>query len=222
MNRMKTFSVPHKGLRNALAQVSLLAGNTDYTNPEAINKLSLLCADVFGILTIHATDEDEVILAELETRLPGSTQHDMEDHRKIHAAQHALEEQIALMSQGARSGKDVTEEGAAFYLGWSEFQAAYLEHIAEEERVTQYQLWEHFTDEELMGHRVKIMQKNPPETLLTWFRFVIPAQNHEERMGLFGGFKKMAPEPFFDQGMAVVQQVLSPEEFTALNTALAD
>ena len=35
------------------------------------------------------------------------------------------------------------------------------------------------------------MARNPPQTLLIWFRFVIPAQSHKERVGLFTGFKKM-------------------------------
>lgn len=222
MNRMKTFSVPHKGLRNALAQVSFLAGKTDYSSPSATEQLYELCTTVFLLLRIHAHDEDTVTLAELEQRLPGSTEHDREDHIRIHAAQHRLEEQIAAIRLDVAAGKDRSAEGGDFYLSWSEFQGQYLEHIAEEERITQYLLWEHFTDEELAAHRTRIMQQHPPETLLTWFRFVLPAQNHTERAGLFSGFKKMAPAPFFDQGMAVVKEVLPPGEFAALQAALAD
>ena len=64
------------------------------------------------------------------------------------------------------------------------------------------------------------MVKNPPQTLLIWFRFVIPAQSHKERVGLFTGFKKMAPETFFNEGMQVIKQVLTEKEFDELNKAL--
>jgi hypothetical protein len=65
------------------------------------------------------------------------------------------------------------------------------------------------------------MAKNPPQTLLTWFRFVIPAQSHKERVGLLSGFKKMAPAPFFSEGMQVIEQVLTAKEFDELSKALA-
>jgi hypothetical protein len=222
MERMKTYDVPHKGLRNALSQVSLLAGKTNFEDPTEIETLYRLAADVFKILSIHAADEDEVTLAELEKRCPGCSKHDVDDHKEIHFAQNKLEKLLSAIYADSKSGKDVRESGAAFYLAWSEFHGVYLEHAAEEERVTQPLLWQHFTDDELASHRGKIMVKNPPETLLTWFRFVIPAQSHSERVGLLSGFKKMAPAAFFDQGMEVIKHVLTVYEFTKLNKALGN
>ena len=81
-------------------------------------------------------------------------------------------------------------------------------------------LWNHFTDEELASHRVRIMSNNPPQTLLTWFRFVIPAQGRQERIGLLSGFKKMAPPAFSNEAMQVIQQVLMQEEFDDLQRSL--
>jgi hypothetical protein len=145
----------------------------------------------------------------------------MEDHEQIHLAQEKLEKLLAKLYSNSKAGQDVTEDGEEFYLAFSEFHGTYLEHTAEEERVTQPMLWKYFTDEELASHRGKIMAKNPPQTLLIWFRFVIPAQSHKERVGLFTGFKKMAPEPFFNEGMHVIKQVLTEKEFDELNKALA-
>jgi hypothetical protein len=36
MKRMKTYDVPHKGLRNALSQLSLMAGKTNYSNQQEV------------------------------------------------------------------------------------------------------------------------------------------------------------------------------------------
>jgi len=220
MKRIKTYDVPHKGLRNALSQLSLLAGKTNYSNPQEIESLYNLGTDVFKILTIHVEDENDVTLAELEKHCPGCSNHDIEDHEEIHHAQNKLQELLSKIYTDSKSGKDTTGDGAEFYLSFSEFHGRYLEHTAEEERVTQLQLWQYFTDEELAAHRGKIMAKNPPETLLTWFRFVIPAQSHNERVVLLTGFKKMAPAPFYKQGMDVIKNVLSTNEFEDLNKAL--
>jgi hypothetical protein len=220
MKRMKPYDVPHKGLRNALSQMQLLAGKTNYCDQNEVEQLYKLGEDVFKILTIHATDENEITLAELEQRCPGCSQHDMEDHEHIHVAQDRLEKLLADIYTGSKAGQDVTEDGEEFYLAFTEFHGTYLEHTAEEERVTQPLLWKYFTDEELASHRGKIMAKNPPATLLIWFRFVIPSQSHKERVGLLSGFKKMAPRPFFDEGMKVIRQVLTEKEFEELNKAL--
>jgi hypothetical protein len=217
---MKTYDVPHKGLRNALSQMSLLAGRTDYSSPAEVHRLHQLGSRLFRILTIHAEDENGVTLAHLETRCPGCSRHDLDDHERIELAQQDLESRLDLLYAGVKAGEDMTGAGAGFYLAFTEFHGGYLGHTAEEERVTQPLLWQHFTDAELAAHRAQIMAKNPPQTLLIWFEFVIPAQSHAERVGLLSGFKKMAPPPFFAEAMQVIKTVLTGEEFDAMATAL--
>jgi hypothetical protein len=221
MSRIKSYDVPHKGLRNALSQLQLLAGKTDYSSHQEVERLCKLGDDVFRILSIHATDENEVTLGELELRCTSCSQHDVDDHEEIHLVQDKLEKLLAKIYNNSKSGQDVTSDGEEFYLSFSEFHGTYLEHTAEEERVTQPMLWQHFSDEELASHRGKIMAKNPPQTLLIWFRFVIPAQSHKERVGLLTGFKKMAPTPFFNEGLQVIKRVLTEKEFDELNGSLA-
>lgn len=115
MSRMKSYDVPHKGLRNALSQMSLLAGKTNYSNQQEVEQLYKLGEDVFKILTIHAIDENEVTLAELEERCPGCSQHDVEDHERIHLAQHKLEKLLSKIYNNSKAGTDTTEDGAEFY-----------------------------------------------------------------------------------------------------------
>jgi hypothetical protein len=221
MNRMKVYDVPHKGLRNALSQLSLAAGNTDYTDLEAIEKLHSLGQLVFTFLNVHANDENSVTLDELEKRLPGASKHDMDDHEKLHVEQHVLEQLLEKIYADAKEGKNVMSDGAEFYLALSEYHSKYLAHTSEEERVTQPQLWEHFTDDELAGMRNKIIGKLPPGTLITMLRFIAPALNPQERIGLLKGFKMAAPPPFFAAVMEVVASVLPATDFEKLQAALA-
>jgi hypothetical protein len=221
MSRTKLYDVPHKGLRNALSQLSLLAGKTDYSILQEVEELYRFGETVFKIMNIHAADENEVTLAELEVRCPGCSQHDMDDHELLHITQHKLEQLLSTIYTNSKSGQNVIEDGAAFHLALSEYHGEYLKHTAEEERVTQPLLWKYFTDDELAAQRGKIMAKNPPQTLLAWFRFVIPAQSHSERVGLLQGFKQMASVTFFNDGMETVKQVLNEQEFDKLTKALA-
>jgi hypothetical protein len=66
-----------------------------------------------------------------------------------------------------------------------------------------------------------IMSRNPSRILFIWFEFVIPALTRAERIGLIGGFKRMAPADFFAEGMEVIQKVLPPPEFGDLEEALS-
>lgn len=220
MNRFKVYDTPHKGLRNAIAQFEMLAGSADYSSALEIERLYMLGREVFGLLAIHAEDEDRVTLAELATRCPGCSDHDMEDHRRLESEQRILEELLGHVFSKSKKGELVLDMGSHLYFGVSKFHGTYLLHIAEEETVTQCLLWEHFTDEELAEHHDRIMQRNPPTTLLAWFKFVLPAQNQQERIGLFTAFRKRAPETLFRQAMAVARGVLATEQYTDLATSL--
>jgi hypothetical protein len=215
-NRLKSYDVPHKALRNGLSQLSLLAGKTDYENQKDIIVLYNLGHEIFTLLTVHANDENEVTLADLNLRCPGCSEHDVEDHKLLHDMQSKLETSLTQIYNDSLAGNYSTEKGEEFYLALSEFHGMYLEHTAEEERVTQILLWKHFTDEELANHRVKIMKSLNPETLLLWLKFAVPAQSQNERIRLLSGFKKMANPQFYDQCMSVIYRVLPLDEFERL------
>jgi hypothetical protein len=220
MNRMKTYDVPHKALRNALSQLSMAAGKCNYDQHAEVETLHILATEVFTLLSIHSEDENSVTLAELEKRLPGASNKEMAEHEQLHILQFALEQQINRIFLGSQSGDDILDDGAEFYLAFSEFHGTYLLHIAEEERNTQPLLWAHFSDEELAGQRQAIMGKMAPETLLTWMKFIIPSQNHQERLGLLTGFKQVAPTPIFEQTMNIIRLSVSPSEYDQLQIEL--
>ncbi len=218
--RMKPFDVPHKGLRNALSQLSVLAGKTSSEDKNEMEQLHKLGKEVFLLLETHANDENNVTLKHLEARMKGASHHDLEDHIRIHVTQSRLEKMLDEMQEGVKAGNDVSVKCAAFYLDFSEFHSDYLRHMAEEERVTQQLLWDHFNDEELAAHRAEIMQSLLPETLLLWFRYVAPAQTRHEREVLFRGVKTNMPGAFFESARQVLQEVLNAEEYKALMAEL--
>jgi hypothetical protein len=218
--RMKTFDVPHKGIRNGLAQLSLLSGKTNYNDSVEAEQLYTLGKEIFLLLNTHAHDENDVSLKYLEQKMKGASHHDIEEHIRIHVAQSRLEKMLDTIYEDSKRGKDVSEAASEFYTSIADFHATYLNHMSEEERITQQLLWDNFTDEELAGHRTEIMKKLNPDTLLLWFKYIAPAQSHKERVGLFKAFKANAPEPFFNRAEKVLSEVLTKKEFDLLMAEL--
>jgi len=220
MQRLSVFDVPHKGVRHALAQLSLLAGQTDYTTPAAVTRLYRLGKQVFRLLHIHAAHENEVTLKHLESRVPGAGEHNLDDQEALEAFQQELEQQLEEMHVHSSEGADVSATGASFYQKITELHALHLQHMLEEERETQAAMWEYFTDEELLGQRREIIERSKPDELLLMYRFILPAQSHQERVNLLRGIKANAPAPFFTTILSTMQEVLSPEEIDRLVSIL--
>lgn len=215
-HRLKPFDVPHKALRNALSQLSLLAGNTDYSEPGAISTMYQLGKEVLLLLNTHANDENEVNLKHLETKVPGASHHDIREHEQLHIMQLELEKMLDRINEEIRGTNGTIDLPEKFYSSLTDFHSVYLAHMAEEERVTQRMMWENFSDEELAAQRAEIIKSLPAETLLLWFKYAAPALTHTERINLFGGFRKAAPAELFERTKNVLKKVLEPGKFEKL------
>ena len=209
--RLKSLDPPHKGLRNALAQFSLLAGKTDYGNNISVKRLQELGEEVFHLLYDHTQTEDNYILKPLEDKIPGSAEKESAEHIEITALENKLKKQL-----DAFDGTQDNEIGHAFYLQFTEFHSRYLLHIAEEDHHTEKRMQEYFTDEELIGHQVTIMQHMNFTTLLLWFKYIVPARRLEENRQVLEAFKANAPAEAFSMVKQTIQAVLAEEDFNLL------
>jgi len=216
MERMKSLDPPHKGLRNALGQFGLLAGKTNYQDLEEIQILKKLGSEVFHILKDHTHTENEFILKPLEEKAPGSTQIYLEDHGEIENWEKELEETLM-----AFDGQQDNDEGHAFYLDFCNFQSVYLEHIDEEDIGLEEAMQANFSDEELMAHQITIMQQMPFETLLLWFKYIVPARRAEENAQVLTGFKSAAPSEAYQQVIELIQSVISKKEWEKIESMIA-
>lgn len=211
MNRIKSLDPPHKGLRNALCQLTLLAGKTDYANPDSVAKLQAMGKEVFHLLKDHSHTEDKFILAPLEAKAKGSTAEFADDHKEIEELETELYEELM-----AFNGHHSEEDGHRFYLDLCDFQSFYLMHIDGEDTEIEPLMQAHFTDDELMGHQIEIMQEMSLETLLLWFKYIVPARRLEENAQVLRGFKGAAPQEAFDAAMAVIKNELDEMEYQRL------
>ncbi len=220
-NRFKVFDLFHRGLRNALAQLILLTGKTDFTNLCEVTCLQRTGREIFGLLSVYATDKAEITLAALEERLPGATAHLAGPHCKIEKLRAELENQLHEITMGAGRGEAVKEGGRIFYWALNEFYAMYLLHMLEEEVDTQELLWQYFTDVELMVHRRQMIMRMSAATLLSWLKYIVPAQGQQERAAFLRGLATVIPYARFVQAIQVVEGVLSASEWQVLDSDLA-
>ena len=217
MATIRSFSTPHNGLRNVISQFAFRLGQTDVSNLSALQRLKELGSEMFTLLNDHVHTENEHTLRHLEERAPGSSVHDKEDHERLDQIQDELQAHLH-----ALTGKESPEQMHDFYLNFTLFQSQYLEHIHEEEVVTELLLQKHFTDDELMQHRQAIMKKLQPETLLLWLKYVIPAQRIDESLGMLSGLKANAPAPYFERVMQTVKGEMEAARYRELEAAIGN
>jgi hypothetical protein len=215
MATIRSFATPHKGLRNVISKFVYRLGNTDFNNASALRQLKFLGEEMFTLLNDHVHTENEHTLRHLEQRAPGASTHDRDDHEKLDTIQNNLQKQLQEFT-----GEESADQIHSFYLDFALFQSQYLEHINEEETVTEVLLQKHFTDDELVQHRIAIMKKVEPAILLLWMKYVIPSQRDDESLSMLSGLKTNAPEPFFKQVMDTIKGEIEPERYQVLETQL--
>ena len=215
MATLRPLDPPHKGIRNALSQLSLKAGSTAAGDENGVNDLVSLAVDVLDFIDEHAAFEDKYILEPLDERVPGSSVADHAAHQQLEVRVQQLRQQLATLTASPNQADIDT-----FYTDISLFQAAYLEHMADEEATTERLMMEHFSDEELIGHQIAIMGETSFESLLRMFRFIAPARRLDENLQVMQAFRANAPEPAFTAVLATLQNAMPAAQYNALIDAL--
>lgn len=213
--RVDIYNFPHKGLRNFMSQISFMAGNTDFSNQQGLDELKEKTADLVLLLNLHRQSEEEELLPALEAKLAGSTQENVKEHE-------LLEQEVDRFSSFFKNITVETSpvEGIQFYSMLNGFQAKYMDHMAMEESKMNPLIWDHFTDEELMGIHGTIMSKLAPEHIVLWFKYIVPALNPVERNIILSGFKTNAPEEFFNQVLDAIRAEMPASSFDSMVAAL--
>jgi uncharacterized protein (DUF2267 family) len=215
MERLKSLDPPHKGLRNALSKLALIAGKTNYTSINSVEKLQLIAKDVFHLLKDHTATENKFILAPLEKINPSFTKDYYSHHLEIDGIEEQLLDRIM-----ALNGQQTNDHGHQLYLDICQFQSHYLKHINEEDIALEAEMQKHFTDEDLMQHQIAIMGEMNFETLLLWFKYIVPARRPEENAQVLSGFKSAVPETAFNAVIEIIKNEVSENELHEIQSMI--
>ena len=207
MNQMKSLDPPHKGLRNALGKLALAAGKTDYTSLSSVAILKKLADEVFHLLKDHTNTENKFILAPLEKRKPGISKSYISDHHEIDELEQNLFDRFVSLN-----GAQTNDLGHQLYLDFCHFQSLYLNHINEEDSVLEQEMQRHFTEVELIQHQIEIMKEMNFETLLLWFKYIVPARRPEENAQVLSGFKSAVSDTAYTTVLNTIKEEIGESE----------
>jgi len=215
MGRLKSLDPPHKGLRNALSKLALIAGKTNYASVESVKKLKLISKDVFHLLKDHTATENKFILGALDAVNKSFTKDYYTDHVEMDQTEQQLFDRIMSLN-----GEQTNDFGHQLYLDICQFQSHYLEHINEEDVALEAEMQKHFTDEDLMQHQIAIMGEMSFETLLLWFKYIVPARRPEENAQVLSGFKSAVPESAFNAVIEIIKNEISEDELHEIQSLI--
>jgi hypothetical protein len=202
------YSASHKGLRNALGRFQLQAGCTEYGDPRSVAALRARGAKLELLLTHHLAAENRFFLAPLRTRDAAGAEHDLAAHERLEVLQGRMFSTLASIDRS-----EDPERGRAFYLLVTEFHASYLQHILDEERVTEPLLFALFTEDEVARFSQELVAAVELPVLLASLEYIIPAQPVAESRALIA---RLREAPFFAQLVDALRAELDAEALDAL------
>ena len=212
---IRPLSPPHKGLRNLFSQFSLLSGVIQPGHAEHWNRWRKVGEELFFLLNDHAKNEMDHVFGPLHQRADSVCGDFQDEHQRLMQQARTVEQQFITLSETGSPG-----DFYGFYLDFSVFHAANLAMMAHEDRVVEPMLMQLFTDEELQTQQVRIMQGMSVETLLLWFKYIVPARQPAENLQVLRALSQTAPAALLDRVLGVLRAELNERDFEELASQL--
>ncbi|MFV8749133.1 hemerythrin domain-containing protein [Nannocystaceae bacterium ST9] len=202
----------HKALRRDMFACLTTLGSLDLADAEALASARERVSRLLRDLAAHAEHEDEFLGPVLHDHMP--------EHAALLAGQHhELERRLTLLERrfaGERFGDP--EALLAGYRELAEFVAAYLEHLAAEERALP-EFARVIPHERLAAAMAAFGASRSPDQREYALRQMLPALSRAERVELLQGFVA-APEPAASAARSIARSVLDERDWSALERDL--
>ena len=187
----------HKGIRNLITRFLFQTGSTDWTDASAVARLQPEWEQVTKIIRSHHAHEDQFIHPLLSRITPGG-------HRSYEAEHHAqldvltdLEAHFTRLADDDVPQAKRAQTGLEFYRGLNLFYGDFLLHLHREEVEAERALHSLCIPEELMTTMGALLGSIPPEEMMAYLDFMVPAMNLPECAELLGGMKAGSPPEVF-------------------------
>ena len=218
MIRDDLFTHIHKALRKGLFDLTVLAGATDWDDPDEVALLGTRWRELHALLEGHTRHEDDHILRLLDGR---------EDERSTASTEEQHRDLDDLLGHVAQQFDAVLAEpdpaaGLALYRDLARFVAAYLPHLHQEETEVMPAIWQRCSDAEIASTRAAFMAELTPQETALSMELMLPALDRRTRAELVRGLAARAPAPVVEGVMAVAGRVLPAEDVARLRAAAAE
>ncbi|MBL0066716.1 MAG: hemerythrin domain-containing protein [Bacteroidetes bacterium] len=221
---MTNFSRPdvyrniHKAIRKAMFDFAYTLGRLDIEQAPSRKVMKDRFDELVHLLDMHGHKEDVYSLPLLEMKKPGSTRHNEEEHVQIHGEIEGLKLQLSsLLDATPEIRRDIYWN---FYYAINKFISGYLMHMQMEEIVMTNLFYELCSDDEIMGMTAAIIGSLTPADSMLVARFMIPSIEPFERLHMMSQIQVTAPPQAFEALLNLCREILSAEEFEALQNGL--
>lgn len=221
-NRFDLYANVHKALRKGMTDVLFDLGRLDLTEPVEVEMTLGRVDELLAGLLLHLTIENQFVHRALVARRPCSVVMDLErDHEDHERALAVLRDDLAAL-RAAQAETYQVRAGRArqLYLAMTRFVAENFMHMAVEEVEMNAQLWEAFSDQELMEIQQNIIAHESLEQIAQSLRYMLPAISPVERARLLFGAKMGMPEQAFAGILHIAQAVLDDAQYSRLMDTL--
>lgn len=207
----------HKGMRLALASVTTRAGSADAGDERAVRALLEEWRDVALVMRGHHDHEDEFCDPLIRGHAPELRDVLEEGHRRVDRHLKALDRSVERIRSTVAG--DRVPLLLRFHLDLTDLAACYLPHLAYEERIVMPALNAALSDRDLEAVTVRIRSSVPATDMCVFIRYMVPAMDFTERLGMLGGMYAEAPPDVFEMFRATAQAALIDQEYEAVALA---
>lgn len=196
----------HKGLRRALFGLCEAAGALDATDATERATFVARFAELDQLLTLHHGHEDGEFFGNLIAKVAPQFVPQLEAaHVKAVDDLAALRRTVITVGDGGGSADDLYNQIAAFLV-------SYLGHMAEEEHLVMPALSAGASFDELLDVQIALRTAMPPNDMVLFMRWMLPAMNTDERTNMLGGMKAGAPPEIFSMFWSTATDALTPAQ----------
>lgn len=210
----------HKGQRSEFSKISNAAGTLNTIDQNAIKGLEEELNMFRENMYLHARLEEKFVHPLLSQRVPGGADKLNEDHKIMHKQLDGLSACFGEIKKKPADFEKSEELSVEFYRAWARFTAFYLNHIDYEEENVMPTLWKLCTNDELFETFKKVLADQTPKELMDNLMLMLPAMNPKERIMILTAERASMPLEAFQVVLKTAENVLTPQDFTSLKTAL--
>ena len=200
----------HKGIRQALFDVTAQAGRLDVADIDAVDAYLAGQERLMALLHLHHHSEDTFVQPLVVADAPALAEIIAADHgdgRGWHGVPRGARPPAGQRVRGGRPAAAVN-----LYLDLSRFTSAYLAHQLVEETQVMPALRAVLPTDELVAAEMAVRAAASPAELALAVSYMLPAMNVEERTEMLAGMS-MAPPEVFAGFRAVAEACLSPADW---------
>ncbi len=204
----------HKGLRRGLWGLALHIGELDWSDEKAVEAAGHELERMVHFLRAHAASEDEVQFPFLESRVPGTTQQEQDEHRELESRLDLIEKHWYQLLRGA----DREILGYRFYLEYNQFVARYLDHMDREERHLTEAFYRYCSEREIEDTFKQVVARTTPQSMDLMLSYMIPAMSPADRGRFMARTKAAAPPETLDRLESATTEVIAPQHWREPST----